>query len=448
MVTKKLIANCLSTTFNQIPEEVQVHGKRSLLNWLGAAIGAAEHSSIDMLVELSNDLSSSGEATIFGRREKSDISTAALVMGTASHIFDYDDTHLDTIHHPSGPVAPVVVALGEHLEASGEEALKAFILGCEAELRISNAVYPSHYKLGWHITSSTGVFGAAIAAGVLLGLDDDELSNAMGIAGTQAFGLRASFGTMAKPLHPGKAAQTGLLSALLAQKGFTGSQEILEAKRGFANVLAPEHELEKVNFNWGEDWELLKNTFKPYACGIVLHPSIDACIYFKERISFEELKSIQLTVNPYVLELTGNRNPKTGLEGKFSIYFAAAAAFIYGEAGFKQFTDDIVCQQNIQQVQRKIQVKVDETIKEEQVVARAELFNGETMEYKVDHTTGSLLNPMKESDLTNKFNELAGEWMEQSQIRDIVSKLLDLENLPSINELTELNNFTVAKRFH
>ncbi|MFG6147525.1 MmgE/PrpD family protein [Halobacillus sp. B23F22_1] len=447
MITKKLIANCLSTSFYQIPEDVKIHGKMSLLNWLGAAIGTAEHPSIDMLIELSNDLSSSGQATIFGRKEKSDISTAALVMGTASHIFDYDDTHLDTIHHPSGPVAPVVVALGEHLEASGEDVLKAFILGCEAELRISNAVYPSHYQLGWHITSSTGVFGAAIAAGLLLGLEEDELNNAMGIAGTQAFGLRASFGTMSKPLHPGKAAQTGLLSALLAQKGFTGSQEILEAKRGFANVLAPEHDLEKVNIKWGEEWELLKNTFKPYACGIVLHPSIDACIYFRERVPFEELKSIELNVNPYVLELTGNRNPNTGLEGKFSIYFAAAAAFIYGEAGFKQFTDDKVNQQNIQQMQRKIQVKVDETIKEEQVVAKAERLNGEVMECKVDHATGSLLNPMKETDLINKFNELASEVMETSQIQSIVSKLLGLENLQSINELTNLNNVTDAKRF-
>src|SRR5699024_10083069 len=140
------------------------------------------------------------------------------INGMSSHIFDFDDTHLDTINHPCGPVAPVIFSLAEKYNIDTKKAFLAFILGCEAELRISNDLYPSHYQLGWHITSTTGVFGAAIAAGVMLDLTKEQMVYALGVAGTQSFGLREMFGTMTKPLHPGKAAQNGLYSALLAKE--------------------------------------------------------------------------------------------------------------------------------------------------------------------------------------------------------------------------------------
>ncbi|WP_366924017.1 MmgE/PrpD family protein [Metallumcola ferriviriculae] len=439
MQTKVLVDNILNTRYEDIPVEVIEHAKKSILNWMGVAIGAAYHPSVDMVLELKKDLNSGEQVSVFGRSERVDLLLATLINGMSSHIFDFDDTHLDTINHPSAPVAPVVFALGEWYDVSPKKLLKAFILGVEAELRIGNVVYPSHYDLGWHITSTTGVFGAATAAGILLDLDAEELLNAFGIAGTQASGLREMFGTMTKPFHPGKAAQNGLLGALLAKKGFTSSKQVLEAKRGFASVLATEYDLSRLNENWGKQWELLKNSFKPYACGIVLHPSIDACIKLREYAKPEVVKQIEVNVNPYVLELTGKPTPKTGLEGKFSIYHSATIGFLEGNAGEDQYQDEVVLRPDVVSFRAKIKPRVNSNLREDEAVAKIIFNDGSEKSVTVTHATGSINNPMTQERLNLKFSQLTHKILDEETIERLIKKVMDFENVVTVKEVINLS---------
>src|SRR5471032_740637 len=259
-VTRILAQFFVDSRYADIPDKVRHEATRSLLNWLGCAVGASRHEGIDIALAALTVFSGPTQASVLGRGERLDIMHAALLNGISSHMFDFDDTHLKTVIHPSGPVASALLALAEYRPLSGADFLHAFILGVEVECRIGNAVYPSHYDVGWHITGTAGVFGAAAAAGKLLGLTEQQLVWAMGIAATQSAGLREMFGSMCKPLHPGMAAKNGLYAALLAKHDFTSSPVGIEGTRGFANVLATERDYTQITEGLGETWELALNT--------------------------------------------------------------------------------------------------------------------------------------------------------------------------------------------
>jgi 2-methylcitrate dehydratase PrpD len=264
------------------------------------------------------------------------------------------------------------------------------------------------------------------------------MAMALGLAGTQAFGLREMFGTMTKPFHPGKAAQNGLLAALLARKGFTSSKQVLEAKRGFANVLAPAHDLQKIVDRWGEVYEFQKNAFKPYACGIVLHPAIDACIALGRLARPEEVAEIELRVHPYVLELTGKEAPATGLEGKFSIYHSGAVAFIDLDAAEEQYTEEKVNDPAIIAMRQKIKPVTDENIPKDKAEAVLRTKDGKEYHVRIEHATGSLENPMSQEMLERKFAKLCKTILSEKQMKDVIHAVMHLEKLESVHDILKI----------
>jgi len=349
-----------------------------------------------------------GEATVLCRGARLDVMHAALINGISSHVFDFDDTHLKTIIHPAGPIASALLPLAETRPMMGREFLHAFILGVEVECRIGNSVYPNHYDVGWHITGTAGVFGAAAAAAKVLGLNRQQTTWALGIAATQSSGLREMFGTMCKPFHPGRAAQNGLLAAHLAQQNFTSSERGIEAPRGFAHVLSTKFDTDEITERLGETWEISLNTYKPFACGIVIHPAIDGCIQLRNQhgLKARDIESIALKVHPLVLELTGKTEPRTGLEGKFSVYHSCAAAIVHGRCGEHEYSDEVVTDPEIVALRRKVRAEASPGIHEDQVDVTLTTTDGRTHHLFVEHAIGSLERPLSDQELDQKVRAL------------------------------------------
>ena len=381
---------------------------RTFTNWLGCAVGAAHHEAADAALAAAQMLQPAPQASVLGRSEKVDMGSAALLNGITSHTFDFDDTHLKTIIHPAGPVASAIVALAEHIGSSGRECIDALVLGIDVACRVGNTMYPEHYDRGWHITGSTGTLGAAAACARLLKLDTEQTAMALGIAASQPVGMREQFGTMTKPFHPGGAARAGLMAALMAHHGFTASPRALEAPRGWAQVVSTKYDWREAQDELGQRFEISFNAYKPFACGIVIHPSIDACAQLRAQgVTPEQVQSIELKVHSLVLELTGKKEPADGLQAKFSVYHGCAAGLTFGYAAEDEFSDEIVNRADMVALRRKVIATVDDSIDEASVDVTAVLHDGRRVHVFVENAIGSLKNPMTDALLEAKFHGLS-----------------------------------------
>ena len=409
--------------------EVDHEAHRTFLNWLGCAIGAANHESVESSLAAIREFQPAAQASILGRKDKVDMGGAALINGISSHTFDFDDTHLKTVIHPAGPVASAILALGEHTNVSGRQMIDALVLGIDVACRVGNAMYPDHYHRGWHITGSTGMLGSAAACSRLMGLDLQKTTMALGIAASQPVGMREQFGTMTKPFHPGGAARAGQLSALLAKHGFTASTKALEAGRGYMQTVSTKC-----------DWsEIDRALGKSFACGIVIHPAIDACAQLRAQgVKAEDVERIELRAHPLVLELTGKKTPKDGLEGKFSVYHGCAVGLIFGQAGEGEYADDIVNRADVVALRAKVNATTDTSISEASVDVKAFLKNGKEVHIFVKNAIGSVENPMTDANLEQKFTNLAQPVIGKEKTSQLISELWKLGQASDLKKILSL----------
>ncbi len=438
-VTRILAEYVAAATPDQLPRPVRKEAARTFLNWLGCAIGGCRHEAVEAALAALSPFSGPGTASILGRGERVDPLHASLINGISSHVFDFDDTHLRTVIHPAGPLASALLAYAQHVPVSGPDFINALVLGAEVSCRIGNAVFPEHYDVGWHITGSTGSLGAAAAIGKLLGLDAQRMGWALGIAASQPVGLREQFGSMTKSFHPGRAAQNGFTAALMAAKGYTASEQALEAKRGWLNVLSTRHDSHEITEALGQSYEILANSYKPFACGIVLHPSIDACIQLHDQGGFAiaDIAEVALRVHPLVLELTGKTKPRDGLEGKFSVYHAAAVALMEGDGGEHQFSDRAATDPQIIALRQKVSATIDPEMAPDAAHLTVTLADGRTLTRDVPHAIGSLARPMTNADLERKFTGLASEHLKPERIRQLLSLCWSIETLDDVSKIAE-----------
>ena len=422
------------------PAAVAREAQRTLMNWMGCAIGASRHATLQAALAAVNELAPSQQASVLGRSERVDMASAALLNGISSHTFDFDDTHLKTIIHPAGPVASAALALGEHFGVTGRRLVDALVLGVDVACRVGSVVYPDHYDRGWHITGSTGMLGAAAACARLLALDVERVTMTLGIAASQPVGVREQFGSMSKPFHPGAAARAGLTSALMAKHGFTASPRAIEAPRGIAQTFSTKCAWNEITDELGQRFEISFNTYKPFACGIVIHPSIDGCIQLRasEGVRAQDVERIELRVHPLVLELTGKTSPRTGLEAKFSVYHACAAGIVFGQAAESEFSDEVVARPDMVALRERMHAVADERIDEESADITLTTVDGRTLHLFVEHAIGSLQRPMSDDDLARKFHGLVDPILGVGRAEELIAhskRILSTENVRALTAL-------------
>ncbi|GAB5376822.1 MAG: MmgE/PrpD family protein [Acuticoccus sp.] len=407
--TRQLAEYLVRAERRDIPDAVWKEAHRALVNYVGCALGGAPHPSMDITLKALGPYAGPAISAVIGRRERTDPLNASLLNGLSSHIHDYDDTTPKNYNHPTSPLASALFAYASVNKVSGADFVHAFVLGFEAEQRIGNAVYPSHYDIGWHITGTVGVFAAAAAVGRLMGLDEQRMIWALGLAATQAAGLREMFGSMGKAFHPGRSAQNGYTAALLAREGFTAGERALEGPRGFAAILSQDHDLAKITDGLGTRYELPDNTYKPFPCGIVVHPTIDACITLRQENDFspDQVASVALRVAPLVKDLCNQQDIRTGLQGKFSIYHAAAVGLVRARAGLGEFTDAAANDPAIKAMRARISADGDPAVTEDGVIVRVTLADGTVLEKTLEHSLGNIERPLSDAQLETKFRDQA-----------------------------------------
>jgi len=437
--SEELAAFVAGYPFGSVPEEVLRGSRRRVLDTLGVAIGARQTRAMRILHEVSRGLGGTPQAGVPGLGFRTSVPEAARLLGVMSHVLDFDDTHIPTILHPSGPALAAVLPLAEHRRASGRDLLASFVFGVEAGCRAALALGPAHYEVGWHVTGTAGTVAAAAACSRLLGLNEQETHGALSIAATEAAGQRVQFGAMTKSLHTGNAAANGVLAALLAENGYTASREGFEGTRGLLNVASTHPAPVELSTELGERWETFRIGIKPYSCGVVAHPGIDAVrrLARRTRAPSEEVERVELGVHPLVVELTNKREPRTGLEGKFSIAFAAAIAWIEGTARQRQFVDEKVNRPDVKALMGRIEVAEDGSLRQTEAKAAVYLAGGKSSSEHVAHATGTPENPISDEELLEKFNDLVEPELGARATRRIAASVETLWKDESLQPLFE-----------
>lgn len=438
--TETLARFILNTPIEAIPAPILHEGKRCIINYMAVALYASADPSMGILTSVFEEEGGSASATLIGEGTRTNLQNAALANGYLAHLEDYDDTHFPTVIHPSAPIIPAAFAVAERGGATGLDVLAATVLGIEACCRVGLSVYPNHYDAGWHITGTCGVFGAAAATGRLLGLDELQMTYALGIAGTQAAGVREVFGSMSKAFHAGRSAQSGVLAGLLAQRGFTSTREILEGRRGFAAVLSTASDMSQISDGLGERWEVPNNGLKPYSCGVVSHPLVDAMIAMRDElgVSADDVTSVSARVHPLVLELMDRPNPRVGLEGKFSHQHSMAVGLIDGGAYPAQYTDERVLDPAVSALRDKIHATVDASVAEDACEVTVGLRDGREITKSIVHATGAPENPLSDERLERKFRTLAHRVLSESQTEELLSALWSLDSADDVTRVMAL----------
>jgi 2-methylcitrate dehydratase PrpD len=453
--TEKVSNFIVETNYKHLPKEAIHIAKRAILDWIGVTIAGSNEPGPKILAEHVRRMGASAEAGVVCGGFQTSADLSAWVNGTASHALDYDDTFPNAVgynFHPTAPILPAVLALGEKMDVSGSDVLTAYIVGIEVQAQIGAAIGPANFRVGWHPTSVLGTMGAVTASANILKINAGQARMALGIASSLTGGLLQNFGTMTKPLHAGNSARNGVVAALLAQNGFTANENIIEGDFGFCSIFSggKVKGIESNDQDLGKTWHIISPgmSLKPYPCCRSTHSSIDASLYLKNVIGVNagQIVKIICKTSPDHLKLARFHRPKNAYEGKFSIPYCIATALRSGKVSLEDFTDEKVIDPKTQALLSKVDFEYpDEYIKDttsltQEVVAK--MSNGAEYFQKVEVPKGDPESPLTDEELSAKFIDCTRLTLSQTKIEKALEMVARLESLKNISQLMKLITFT------
>jgi 2-methylcitrate dehydratase PrpD len=424
--------------------------RTAIIDTIGCTLAGSVEPCARILLATPGVAEATGPALVFGTTRRTSALDAALVNGTASHALDYDDVSGVMGGHPSVPVTAPIFALGEELKISGRQALAAYVVGVEAEVRLARCVNFHHYEKGWHPTATLGTFGAAAAASHLLGLDALRTANALALAASFASGIKANFGTMTKPLHVGHCARNGLFAALLAARGFESNPAALEHHQGWLRVVNGEgnYRVEPLLENWGAPWEVESHEMglKQFPCCGSAHPAIAMMLRLvrEEGIKADAVISIEILAHRRRLPHTNNPDPKTPLAAKFSIQYVTARALADAAVRLRDFEGEAVREERVQRLLPRIIVRPhpdmpDDSPQHFGAEVIVTLADGRRLTRRIDHLVGrGGADPLSSEELFEKFADCAGRALAHDQIAPLFERLETLEAVTDFAGMTRL----------
>jgi 2-methylcitrate dehydratase PrpD len=438
-LTRALAEQARVLVFADIPEETRAWARQCVLDYIACGVAGASDELTGILVAELSEQGGRENATVFGQVVRLPAASAALINGAASHALDFDDVNLAMPGHPSVAILPALLALAEERGSSGEDVLTAFVAGYELQCRVGRILAPGHYDvLGFHATATIGSFGAAAACAHLLRLDPEQFGTALGIAGTQAAGLKSMFGTMCKPLHAGKASYHGLLGAKLAMRGFTGRLDVLECQQGFASTHSPDFHPERAAEMPAHGWYIRSNLFKYHAACYMVHSSIEATRKLREQFGVTPDRVEHITVD---LEESCDRicnipAPKTGLEAKFSLRLATAMGLAGIDTGrLSTYSEAVAADPELVRLRDK--VTLDFRVGIPNTFAEVELLLTDGSRLRASHDAGVAATDTADQGrrLEEKFVGLVEPVLGSQRCRALISGISRFDTLGNLREL-------------
>ena len=448
-VTRKLAEFMTKVRYEDLPSDVVKQVKMCVLDYVGCALGGFAEEDIKTLVNFVRNLGGAKEATVIGYPIKVPVLSAGLVNGAMGHALQIDDGDRFTLAHLGTEIIPAALAVGERERCDGRELIAAVALGYEAAMRIGYAVNPSHHSRGFCPNSTLGVFGATVAASKILKLSWERTADALGSAGTQASGLEEFVidGSASQFLNPGHATLSGILSALLAKEGFSGSRTILEGPRGFCKAFSDKYDTSVITDKLGEEYQIMKVYFKPYPTCRCMHSPIDAILKLvkEHTIPSEDIKEVRVKTYSYNIDLMCGPPPQTIAHARLHMPYCLACSLVEGRFTVKEFANEKLRDAKILALMKKIKfIAADDELNQFAphlwgTIVTMVTKDGTQYEERVALPKGEPENPMGEKELKEKFETLASfRGIDEKKISEIMGVINRLEKIDDMADLADL----------